>query len=74
MLFLRVKANVNDDRRVVLTLPPEVPTGWAELLISVESPQPTKKHPRTRGHHSTSFLLNDFPTRSVRGAGRKDRR
>jgi len=31
-------ADVKDDRLVVLTLPPEVTTGPAELVVTVESP------------------------------------
>ena len=30
MISVRMTAEVKDDRRVVLTLPPEVPTGTAE--------------------------------------------
>jgi hypothetical protein len=29
-------ADVRDDRRVVLMLPPEVPTGQAELVVTVD--------------------------------------
>lgn len=39
MITLRITAEVADDRRVVLTLPPEVPTGKAELVVTVGSPQ-----------------------------------
>jgi hypothetical protein len=35
MITFRVTAEVNDDRRVVLTLPPEVPTGQTELVVSI---------------------------------------
>ena len=38
MITLRIKADVQNDRRVVVTLPPEVPTGPAELVVTVESP------------------------------------
>jgi hypothetical protein len=41
MIALRVTADVTDDRRVVLTLPPEVPTGRAELAVTVASPNGT---------------------------------
>jgi len=47
MFTLRIAADIKDDSRVVLTLPPEVPTGWTELVITVESPPPKKKQPRT---------------------------
>jgi len=36
MITFRVSADVEHDHRVVLTLPPEVPVGKAELLVSVE--------------------------------------
>ena len=35
MITLRITTDVKDDRRVVLTLPPEVPTGRAELVVTV---------------------------------------
>ena len=47
MITFRITTDVKDDRRVVLTLPPEVPTGQAELVVSVNSPSPEKKPPRT---------------------------
>lgn len=47
MITLRMTADVKDDRRVVLTLPLEVPTGKAELVVTVESPAPDNKQPRT---------------------------
>jgi hypothetical protein len=47
MITFRITTDVNDDRRVVLTLPPEVPTGQAELLVTVDSPAPTRKRART---------------------------
>ncbi len=47
MITLRITADVKDDRRVVLTLPPEVPTGLAELVVTVDSPAPDNKRPRT---------------------------
>src|SRR6267143_1445377 len=36
MITFRMTADVGDDRRVVLTLPPEVPTGAAELVVTVD--------------------------------------
>lgn len=47
MITFRITTDVKDDRRVVLTLPLEVPTGQAELLVSVASPAPDNKPPRT---------------------------
>ena len=44
MVTFRVSAEVKDDRRVVLTLPSEVPLGPTELLVSVQT-QPVD-HPR----------------------------
>ena len=37
MITFRISTDVKDDRRVVLTLPPEVPTGQAELVVRVDS-------------------------------------
>jgi hypothetical protein len=47
MITFRIKTDVNDDRRVVLTLPPEVPTGQAELVVSVDSRTPQTQHLQT---------------------------
>jgi hypothetical protein len=38
MVTFRIKTDVKDDRRVVLTLPRDVPTGVTELVVSVERP------------------------------------
>ena len=35
MITFRVSADVKDDRRVVVTLPAEVPIGKAELVVTV---------------------------------------
>jgi hypothetical protein len=45
MITFRITTDVKDDRRVVLTLPAEVPTGQAELVVSVESPAPGDARP-----------------------------
>jgi hypothetical protein len=37
MITIRIQAEIKDDHRVVLTLPPEVPTGHAELVVSIAS-------------------------------------
>jgi hypothetical protein len=37
MITLRIKADIQSDRRVVLELPPEVPMGPAELVVTVDS-------------------------------------
>ena len=47
MITLRITTDVKDDRRVVLTLPPEVPTGQAELVVTVDAPAASGKRPRT---------------------------
>ena len=47
MITLRLTAEIKADRRVVLTLPPEIPIGQADLVITVESPQVKDKLPRT---------------------------
>jgi hypothetical protein len=46
MITFRITTNVSDDRRVVLTLPPDVPTGEAELVVTVESPVAEAKQAR----------------------------
>jgi hypothetical protein len=38
MITFRITTDIKDDRRVVLTLPAEVPTGKSELIVSVEQP------------------------------------
>jgi hypothetical protein len=35
MITYRISADIKDDRRVVLTLPPEVPIGKSELIVSI---------------------------------------
>jgi hypothetical protein len=35
MITLQVTVDVKDDRRVVLTLPPEVPVGPAEMVVTI---------------------------------------
>jgi len=48
MITFRVATDVKDDRRVVLTLPPEAPTGAVELIVTVDSPAAREdKPPRT---------------------------
>ena len=50
-------ADVQSDRKVIVTLPPEVPTGPAELVVTVESP--TGKLSNARG----------VPASEIRGIG-----
>ena len=48
MITIRVSTDVKDDRRVVLTLPPEVPVGKTELIISITAAPPeSPKSPRS---------------------------
>ena len=37
MVTLRITADVPDDRQLTLTLPSEVPTGPAEVVVTVDS-------------------------------------
>ena len=53
MITLRLTADISADRRVVLTLPPEVPTGKVELVVTVDSPPPKRPLPKGIGkYHS----------------------
>ena len=45
MITLRMIADVKEDRHIVLTLPPEVPTGKAELVVTVESRMTARPQP-----------------------------
>ena len=48
MITFRVSADVRDDHRVVLTLPPEVPTGRNELIVTIAPEAETQgKTPRS---------------------------
>lgn len=47
MFTFRFTAELKDDHRIVLTLPPEVPTGPTELTVSVASSAKRVKRPRT---------------------------
>ncbi|MFO0968742.1 MAG: hypothetical protein U0793_24565 [Gemmataceae bacterium] len=48
MLTFRVSAEVNENREVVVKLPPETPTGKIELLVIVATENGAKpKRPRT---------------------------
>ncbi len=46
MITIRVSTDIKDDRRVVLTLPPEVPVGRSELIVNVDSKSESRL-PRT---------------------------
>lgn len=46
MITLRLTTDVTDDRRVVLNLPPEVPTGPAELVVTIGPTNGQPAHPR----------------------------
>jgi hypothetical protein len=48
MITFRVSTEITEERRVTLTVPSEVPTGKAELMVTVASPtSATKKRPRS---------------------------
>ncbi len=48
MITFRVSADVKDDHRVELTLPADVPTGRAELVVTVSPSAPQQARlPRT---------------------------
>lgn len=47
MITMHVTVEVKDNRQVVVTLPPEVPTGSAELVISIAPTPGERKKPRT---------------------------
>jgi uncharacterized protein (DUF433 family) len=47
MIVLQITVDVKDDRRVYLTLPPEVPTGRTDLLVSVVPQHDQSKSPST---------------------------
>ena len=47
MVTLRITADVPSDRRLVLTLPAEVPTGRVALVVTVDSLDPKPRRPRT---------------------------
>lgn len=51
MITLRLTAYLDADRRVVLTLPPEVPTGRVELVVTVDSPSPNRPLPKGMGKY-----------------------
>ena len=49
MITFRVTTDIKDDRRVVLTLPPGVPTGQAELVVTVASSTPDDRRAHVSG-------------------------
>ena len=40
MIVFRTSARINEDRRVVLELPPQTPVGEAELVVTLEPRRP----------------------------------
>jgi hypothetical protein len=52
MITFRISTEVPNDRRVVLTLPPEVPIGLAQLVVTVEGP--------ARGNRQVPSTLADW--------------
>jgi hypothetical protein len=67
MITLQVTVEVPADRRVLLTLPPEVPTGHTDLVVTITPKPSTNKPPRTslskwadeNGEHLGSQLRSD---------------
>jgi hypothetical protein len=47
MITFQITTDVKDDRRVVLTLPSEVPTGRAELVVQVQPASPGNEQLQT---------------------------
>lgn len=47
MITFRITTDIKDDRRIVLTLPSEVPTGKAELIVTVEQSDSGNKSERS---------------------------
>ena len=47
MITMQISVDVKDDRQVVLTLPPEVPIGQTDLIVTVSPMSAEKKKPRT---------------------------
>jgi hypothetical protein len=48
MITFRISADISDDRQVTLTVPPEVPVGKSELLVTVvPRSEDTKKRARS---------------------------
>ena len=43
MISFRITTDLKDDRRVVLTLPPEVPIGRTELVVTINALAPNQK-------------------------------
>ena len=58
MITFRITADVKEDRRVVLNLPAEVPTGEAELEVTVEPSSPKNKQPQTSQAEGTEARAN----------------
>jgi hypothetical protein len=46
MITFQITAEIKDDRRVVLTLPPEFPTGQTKLVVTVDPSAPENQQPR----------------------------
>lgn len=71
MVTMRITTEVKDDRCVVLTLPPEVPTGPAELVVTVDSHDATRERLRSAAldqflalaRASTFRSAGPYPTR-----------
>jgi hypothetical protein len=51
MITMHVTVELKDDRQVIVTLPPEVPIGHVDLVISIAAAPTERKKPRTSLAH-----------------------
>ena len=72
MVTMRITANVPSNRQLIITLPPEVPTGPAEVTVTVNTDQTERERSRAGAldqflalAKSSSFHSNEpYPTRT----------
>jgi hypothetical protein len=48
MITFRISADVRDDHQIMLTLPPEVPVGKNELIVTIAAPHSPEQPKRPR--------------------------
>lgn len=72
MTTFRITADIKQDRRLMLTRPPDVPTGQAELVVSIQSPasdETQRQPPRANGAETrTPSQDNDQARNPLRGS------
>jgi hypothetical protein len=78
MITVRVSADIHEDRRVVVVLPPEVPVGRSELIISVaDEPEPKALQPRSSlsewAEQNAEHWGNRLSSQDVEGFTRRGR-